>query len=148
MRYLLGIILTSCALISCSSMIISHDEDLAASRAVEFIETAFIKKDLDKGYTLLSANSKRYINFEQFKEMRNKMHPTSFPANVHATDFEPIPGQKGMNIFLTGANGSDSFYYRLGMEGTAQTGYMVSGVYRGNGPYPPSNLWQKLKTPH
>src|SRR5439155_13511596 len=130
---------------SCRSTVLSHDEELAASKAVEFAETTFIKKDFEKGYILLADSAKQAINFEQFQQTCQHMHPQSFPTTLRATEFEPLPGQKAMNIFLTGENGGEKFYYRIAMEGTAPTGYQVLGLYRGNGPYPSSNLRQQLR---
>jgi hypothetical protein len=68
-----------------------------------------------------------------------------YPISLTAEEFEPMPGQKGMNIFLYGENESEKFFYRLTMEGTTGMGYEVSGIYRGSGPYPPSKSRQRLK---
>jgi hypothetical protein len=62
-----------------------------------------------------------------------------------ATDFEPMPGQTAMSIYLTGKNDNEDFYYRLVMQGTTQTGYTVSGFYRGSTAYPASKLRQTLR---
>ena|SRR6266568_1582355 len=132
-------------MVSCTVTTISHDEELAAAAAVNFAQTAFVRKDFRSAYALLAENMKRNVNFEDFQKITQRMHPMSFPATVRATEFEPMPGQKAMNIFLVGENGSEQFYYRLTMEGTTQTNYRVVGMYRGNGPYPPSNWRQVLK---
>ena len=49
-----------------------------------------------------------------------------------------------MNIFLSGVAGKERFYYRLVMEGTKETDYAVDGIWRSDGPYPPSNLRKRL----
>jgi hypothetical protein len=133
-------------LANCSGSIISHDEDMAAKSAIQFARVAFVQHDVQNGYFLLSENAKKSIPIEKYSEVLSQMHPVSYPLSLTADEFEPIPGQKGMNILLHGANGAEQFYYRLTMEGTAGTGYKVAGFFRGNGPYPGSKLKQKLKT--
>jgi hypothetical protein len=131
---------------NCSGSVIGHDEDMAAKSAIQFAKIAIVQHDIQNGYSLLSENAKKTITLEKYSEVFSQMHPASYPLSLTADEFEPIPGQKGINIFLHGESGAEQFYYRLTMEGTAGNGYKVSGLYRGNGPYPPSKLRQKLKT--
>jgi hypothetical protein len=133
-------------LISCSATIISHDEDMAAKSAIDFAKVAIVQHDISKGYAMLSDNFKKTITIDKYTQVMSQIHPSLYPLSLTAVEFEPIPGQKGMNIFLYGENGPEKFYYRLVMEGTAATGYRVLGIYRGNGPAPPSKLRQKLKS--
>lgn len=133
-------------LMSCTAKVISHDEDMAAKSAIEFSKVALVQHDIQNGYSLLSENAKKRISFEKYSQVFSQMHPSLYPISLTAEEFEPMPGQKGMNIFLYGENGSEKFFYRLTMEGTTGTGYKVSGIYRGSGPYPPSKLRQTLKT--
>jgi hypothetical protein len=133
-------------LISCTITAIYHDEDMAAKSAIEFAGLAFVKQDIQKSYTLISDNAKTTVSLEKHSQALSKMHPSLHPISLTAEEYEPILGKKGMNVFLYGENGSEKFFYRLIMEGTAQTGYKVFGIYRGNGPYPPSKLRKKLKT--
>lgn len=135
-------------LISCTATAISHNEDMAAKSAIEFSKVALVQHDIQNGYSLLSENAKKTISFDKYSQAFSQMHPSSYPISLTAQEFEPMPGQKGMNIFLYGENASERFYYRFTMEGTGGTGYKVSGMYRGNGPYPPSGLRQELKTAH
>ena len=132
-------------LMSCRATIISHDEDMAAKSAIEFSKIAFIQHDVQHSYSLLSDAAKKMIPFEKYSQVFFQMHPSLYPLSLTAEEFEPMPGQKGMNIFLYGENGSEKFFYRVTVEGTAGTGYKVSGIYRGNGPHPPSKLRQKLR---
>ena len=53
-------------------------------------------------------------------------------------------GQKGMNIYLFGQTRNETFYYRFFMEGTKETDYTVGGLWRNEGPYPPSNMRKRL----
>ena len=125
--------------------VLNHDEDQAAAKAKEFAEVAFVQREYKKAYDLLWEETKKHVSFEQFLDVVNKMHPNAHPAQVAAIEFEPLPGQAGMNIYLKGKNGKEEFFYRFGMAGTKESGYKVSGIFRGNGPYPPSKLRRALK---
>jgi hypothetical protein len=145
MRRLISLFFVVILVWNCRGSVIIHDEELAAKQAAGFAYTTFVKQDAKGGYSLLADSTKQQLSFDQFSATNAKLHPSTFPTRVTATEFEPIPGQKAMNIFLVGENGNEKFYYRLPVEGTMKEGYKVSGMYRGNGPYPASKLRQKLK---
>jgi hypothetical protein len=133
-----GLILAGCV------SVIAHDDKKAAKAAERFTTAAFIERDYPKAYDLMSSDAKKHISLAQFQETVMRMHPTAFPSAIKATEFEPMPGQKAMNIFLFGEGGGESFYYRLIMTGTSSSGYQVAGFVRGSGPYPPSKLSLKI----
>ena len=125
-------------LIGCMETI-RHDEASAGKKAEEFARFVFVKQDFENGYTLLADGTKRYVSLEQFKTVLAKLHPKAFPRTVTALEYEPMPGEKAIYIFLNGENSGEHFYYRLTMEGTATTGYKVMRFDRASQPYPPSN---------
>jgi hypothetical protein len=116
--------LITLALASCAGTV-NHDETLAAKRAIEFAQSVFINKNFAKGHELLSAGGKRHLSLEKLKETVTRMHPRSFPTKVTATEFQPMPGEKAIWIFLAGQNAEEQFQYRLTMEGTANGDYKV-----------------------
>jgi hypothetical protein len=118
---------------------IKHDESSARKKAEEFARVAFVKQDVENGYALLADGTKRYVSQEQFKAVLSKLHPKAFPKTVAALEYEPMPGEKAIYVFLTGENSGEHFYYRLTMEGTATTGYKVLRLDRAGQPYPSSN---------
>lgn len=123
--------------------IIHHDEDMAADRALEFAEVGFVQQDYTKAYFLLAENGK--MPFQKFSNVIGQIHPNGFPTAIKAIEYEPMPGQEAMNIFLYGEDSGEKFYYRVVMQGTKEADYKVFAFYRGNGPYPPSKLRQPLK---
>jgi hypothetical protein len=123
---------------------ISHDDVAAGKSAAEFAQVAFVKRDTEKGYALLSDSTKRYVSLEKFKEVISRMHPKAFPKSVTAIEYEPMPGEKAMYVFLEGENVGERFYYRLTMEGTAATGYRVLRLDRASSPYPSSDRKQRF----
>ena len=132
-------------LIGCKESIY-HDEVLAGRRAVEFVEIAFVKQDIEAGYARLSVTAKRYVSLDNFKETVSRLHPKAYPLTVTAIEYEPIPAEeRAIYIFLVGENAGERFYYRLTMEGTAASDYKISIIDRGFRRYPASPLrraWQ------
>ena len=130
-------------LIGCMETI-HHDAASAGRKAEEFAKVVFVKQDFEHGYGLLADGTKRYVSLEQFKMVLSKLHPKAFPRTVKALEFEPMPGEKAIYIFLTGENSGEHFYYRLTMEGTATSGYKVLRFDRASQPYPTSNEKQSF----
>ena len=64
-----------------------HDHKLAAKRAEEFAQIAFVRQDFEKGYAMLSDSGKRYVPLEKFKEAVVKSHPRSYPTKIAATEY-------------------------------------------------------------
>jgi hypothetical protein len=117
---------------------------MAGAKAQQFADVAFVQRDLKTSYNLLSAAMRNDLSLAQFTDVLSKMHPSKYPSSVEATEYEPLTGQRGMNIYLVGHNGTEQFYYRFFMEGTRETDYTVGGMWRGEGPYPPSNMKHRL----
>ena len=102
-----------------------QDETLAAKRAIEFAQVAFVDRNLDKGYEMLSAGGKRHLSLAKFKETVTRMHPRGFPTKVTAKEFQPMPGENAIWIYLVGQNSEEQFQYRLTMEGNGHGDYRV-----------------------
>jgi hypothetical protein len=117
--------LALCALAASCSESTQHDENLAAKRAIEFAQATLVDKNLDKGYQLLAAGGKRHISLDKFKETMTRLHPRGFPAKVTAKEYQPMPGEKALWIYLTGQNAEDQFQYRLIMQATDTGDYKV-----------------------
>jgi hypothetical protein len=113
------IILASCA------EAVKHDETLAAKRAVQFAQAAFVDKNPAKAYELLSDGGKRHLSLEKFKETVTRMHTRGFPTKVTAKEFQPMPGERAIWIYLVGQNAEDQFGYRLTMEISDKGDYKV-----------------------
>jgi hypothetical protein len=122
---------------------VKHDEVLAAKRAVQFAELAFVKQDAEKSYQLLSDATKGYVPFDKFKETLARLNPGVHPRSITAIEYEPMPGEKAIYIYLVGKNSGEDFSYTVTMEGTAATDYRVSKVTRGIGSFLPSTTEKK-----
>jgi hypothetical protein len=129
-------------LMSCAESI-KHDEILAGKRAVEFAQVAFVKQDVEKAYALLADSAKGYVPLEKFKETLSRMHPSLHPTSVTATEYEPMPGEKAIYIYITGETSGEQLQYTLTMLGTAANDYKVSRFNRGNSSYLPSTAEKK-----
>lgn len=105
----------------------THDENLAATQAVEFAEVAFVQHDFDRGYLLLADKARAYVPMEKFKEKVTYMHPHGYPIKVSIVSAAPILGEKIVNVRLHGnGRGGEQFDYALTLAGTAQAGYRVT----------------------
>ena len=115
---------------------IQHDEVSATKTALQFGRNAFVSQDSENAYALLSDNAKRYVTRETFKETLLKSHPSGFPTDVRVTEYQPVPGEKLMYVYLSGENLHGRLYYELTMEGDAATGYRVA-IFDRSGIAPP-----------
>ncbi len=122
-----------------------HEPAMAAAQAHDFAHIAFVERDLSTAYAMLSPDTKAKMSLDQFNQLVSSMHPAEYPSSIESTDYELMPGQKAMNIYVSGSSGNERFYYRLVMEGTKETRYTVGGLWRGNGPFPPSNMRRPLQ---
>ena len=102
-----------------------HDENLAGKRAIEFAQVVLINKNLDQGYELLAPGGKRHISLEKFKETVTRLHPRGLPTKVTTKEYQPMPGENAIWIYLVGQNSEDQFQYRLTMEATDSGDYKV-----------------------
>ena len=102
-----------------------HDEQLAAKRAIEFAQVALVNGNFDTGYDLLAAGGKRYISREKFKETVARLHPRGLPTKVTAKEYQPMPGEQAIWIYLVGQNAEEQFQYRITMEATGHGDYQV-----------------------
>ncbi|HTM56750.1 MAG TPA: hypothetical protein VL175_22145 [Pirellulales bacterium] len=121
-----------------------HSPDLAALKAQEFADTAFVKRDYKAAYGLCAPETRAAVSYPAFEAELAKLHQDEFPSRVEATEFEPLPGQAAMNIFLIGHGDTKELYYRIPMAGTSEHGYKPTGFFRRNRAYPPSPLRRPL----
>ena len=124
---------------------VGRDErNTAFDIALNFAEAAFFQRDYGKAYLLVSEDCN--ATFEEFSSGIEKIHPKGFPTAVRATEYEPVPGEEKIKIFLHGRGDDEEFYYRFVMQGTKERNYKVFSLERADGPYPPSELRERLKT--
>ncbi len=129
-----------CSVLVMSCTILRHDPDSAARTAVGFAKCAFMQGDIVSSYSKLSERTKRTLSLAEYERALSAMHPAGRPLSLEATEYERVPSKPMIYIYLDGWNASERFYYRLVLEGTANAGYTVSGLFRGSGPYPASRL--------
>jgi hypothetical protein len=130
MRHFLLFAAGAALLLACAKSF-EHDPKVAGKRAEEFAQVVFVRKDFDQGYALLSESGKRYVSPQKFKETIVKSHPRHYPTRISATDYEPMPGEKAIYIYLSGEDAGEQFNYTLTLEGTAATDYRVTRFSRG-----------------
>jgi hypothetical protein len=122
---------------------IQHDEVSATKTALQFARDAFVSQDSENAYALLSDSAKRYVTRETFKESLWKLHRHGFPTDITVAEYQPVPGEKRMYVYLSGENPHGRLHYELTMEGDAATGYRVAIFDRSGIPPPWSSTRQK-----
>jgi len=142
-RPLLAIVLLTVTT-ACSFRAFKQSPIMAAASATEFAQVAFVEKNVDKAFSMLDPEAQAYITKENFSQGLTKMNSPTAPTSIIATDFEPIQGQEGMNIYVRGENDTETFYYRIPMKGTQDKGYKPAGLFRNPGPYPKSPMRRPL----
>jgi hypothetical protein len=119
------------------------DPDMAALKAILFAKEAFIDLNQPIAYDFLSEEMQRKLSLNKFIALIAQMHPVAFPLVVTATDYELIPGQESLFIWLYGENGQEKFYHRLTMVGNAKTDYRIASFVR-MAELPPSQMRKPL----
>ncbi len=127
-RALTACLLTVMWLTGCAEST-KQDENLAAQRAIEFARIVLVNKNFDQGYELLSDGGKRHISSAKFKETMIRLHPRGFPATVTAKEYQPMPGENALWIYLSGEN--PEMHYRVTMEATPSGDYKVLTIDSG-----------------
>jgi hypothetical protein len=115
--------------IGCSEPI-QHNDDLARKRAIEFAEAALVRRDFDKGYSLLSTGAKTHVSIEKFRETLLRLHQDGYPTKITASGYKPMFNEKAIYVYLTGEASGKQFQYTITLEGTAASDYRVSIVNR------------------
>ncbi len=110
---------------------IQHDTELAARRAVEFAELAFVRQNLEKSHLLLADSARSYVPLDKFRETIVKSHPSGYPTRVTAVRSEPVKGEKAVYVLVRGEASSGNFQYSLTLTGTAASDYRVTIFHGG-----------------
>ena len=130
--------------LSCTPRMLRHDQTAAAAKAEEFLVHAVVKQDFGAAHRMLRGDAKLRVTEAALADAMRQQHLHGYPTSVRATEYEPVPGQAAIQIFLIGERDSEKFYYRVPMVGNVASGYSPEGFYRGSGPYPASSLRQAL----
>ncbi|QVL31384.1 hypothetical protein KIH39_21440 [Telmatocola sphagniphila] len=64
-----------------------------------------MKSDYVAARALLAPQTQQDVSIEKITAEEARMHPKTKPAEVSAIEFEPISGQRAINIFLKGQQG-------------------------------------------
>jgi hypothetical protein len=113
---------------------ISHDEKLATARAVEFAETTFVRRNMDKGYVLLADKARSYVPPNIFADKVTKMHPSGYPDKVAGAGAVPVKGEKIVQVRVRGEGSGERYEYAVTLTGTAATDYRVTTFGGGRSP--------------
>jgi hypothetical protein len=130
---------------SCSLNFIQHDANKARIVAETFSEQAFIKRDYANALKLLRSDRANDFTASSLQTFVESMHPEGiFPEKLSAAEYEVVPGQRIVNIYLRGTINAADQYYLIVVVGDKGNGYEVSEIYRRETPFPTSSIPRKL----
>ena len=84
--------------------------------AAKFAELAFVQSDYAGAHALLSPQLEQATAGDKLAAGVGKMHPKGRPSEVKAIEFEPLPGQRAMNIYLKGTQSDEEDVSWLSVE--------------------------------
>jgi len=119
---------------------IEHDTDLAAKRAVEFAETVFVWRNIEKGYMLLADETRSYVPINKFEETATQVDISRDPSKITVVGAAPVtPSEKLVNVVLAceGTKGR-TYSVTVTLKGTRTTDYQVTKFVRWARPLVPS----------
>ncbi|MBS1952594.1 MAG: hypothetical protein JST89_00265 [Cyanobacteria bacterium SZAS-4] len=89
------------------------DPFLGKAVAESFANAAFVNKEYDKAYAMLSAKQRASINPNQFQQSIEEAHANLHPLSVAVNHFERTYQRTRSNFALVGDNQAEKFYYHI-----------------------------------
>ena len=117
-------------LLSCGENI-QHDTDLAARRAVEFADLAFVRQNLEKSHLLLADSARSYVPLDKFRETIVKSHPSGYPTRVAPCGPSRLKAKKRSMSWCGAKRAQATSQYSLTLTGTAASDYRVTLFHGG-----------------
>lgn len=99
-RELLFVWLAATSTVGCTPYVYRHSQMMAATGAVEFIDTAIVRGNSRGAYALLASDARGAMSFERFEAAMDQIRSNGVPTSVVAVEYQALPGQPAMNIYL------------------------------------------------
>ncbi len=121
----------------CSINVINHDADEAGRAALSFSERAFVRRDFNSAFELITHTKSGSVTVEQIQNLVQEMHPDGqYPSTVELSEYEVIPGKPIIRVFLKSSINGSNAYYLIVVEGQRGTGYEVTELYKSENQFP------------
>jgi hypothetical protein len=88
----------------------SHQPSMAADAGEAFADAAFVKGDADRAFALLTPEFAAEVSMDELTEVLTQLHRDGRPDSVRAVEYEPLPGYRGMGIYIEGEAADRVFY--------------------------------------
>lgn len=138
-------ILVAVLLSACRANIIAHNPEAAVAEANVVLALLYLSGDYNGAYSRLSPEFRQRYSVNSLKELRAQMNARFGKLiELRGSSFLPMPGQRSMALFYTGAHTNRISYHRVLLVGDLR-GYKISGLWLMNQPYPKSELGQNLR---
>ncbi len=124
--------------------VMNHSPSAAAAVAQRYVDLLIVQQDANAAYELVDADARSRVSSATLQESVAKAPGHGQVTSVRAVEYQPVPGQPAMDIFLTGSAGGSSFYYAVRVSGTMDEGYLVNDLWIEPEPFPASELRETL----
>ncbi len=122
-----------------------HDPALAASSAQKFVELLAVKGDVNGAYEMTDPASRHGRSAADLGKSVSSV-PIGKLDDVAATEFQPVPGQPAIDIFLKGHNtDGKTIHFAVRVNGTADDGYAPASMAVAFEPFPASSMRRSLQ---
>jgi hypothetical protein len=124
---------------------LNHSPSSAASVAQRYVDLLVVQQNVDAAYALVDTDARARISSTELKDAVTKAPGYGLVTSIQATEYQPVPGQPAIDIFLTGSGGGATVYYVVRLSGTADKGYQVNDLGVQSEPYPATALRDRLQ---
>lgn len=101
------------------------DPFLGKDAAERFAQAAFIDRDYETAYSLLTSDERNRISQEEFENKLKKQEPDTLPDSLKVVHFDRGPNDR-FNYSLEGVNAEKKFFYHVGIERTKYETFLVT----------------------
>jgi len=140
-----GVLLAAGCGVAPRASVLNHSPSAAAAIAQRYVDLLLVRKDADAAYGLVDADARARVSVETLQEAVAKAPGYGQVTSVQAVEYQPVPGQPAMDIFLTGSAGGRTFYYAVRLSGTRDEGYLVNDLSIESEPFRASSLRESLQ---
>lgn len=118
-------------LFACTVYKVNHEPKVAVSAAMQFANDALIKHDFVSAYELLQEKKPDGFTANTLENLIIEMHiGVELPDSLEPYMYRVQPQSKIINVYLKGQNRNSSTFYNVTLEGTRETGYVVTEFFR------------------
>jgi len=139
-----ALLLTAGCALAPRARVLNHSPSAAAEVAQRYVDLLVVQQDAEAAYELVDEDARERIDSAALAESVAKAPGYGEVTSVEAVEYQPVPGQPAVDVFLTGSAGGATYYYAVRLSGTMDEGYLVNDLWIQTEPFEASGLRQEL----